>query len=69
MTARAIERRVQTLEQTLKPLRSGPCFIMASSEAEADREIERLRAEYPEGMPRTLFIMTLAQREPIAEGA
>ena len=69
MNARAIERRLGALEQVLKPVRYGPSFIMANSDAEADREIERLRAEYPDGMPKTRFVMILAKPEQVVEGA
>jgi hypothetical protein len=70
MIARTIERRVEALEEALA--RAGPprsAFVMARSEAEADRQIERLQTESPAGLPKTLFIMILAKREPVAEGA
>jgi hypothetical protein len=68
VTARAIERRLDAWEQALKPVRHGPCFIMASSRAEADREIERLCAEYPDDMLEPLFVMILAKPQPSGEG-
>ena len=69
MIHRTIGRRIEALEQVLKPVRYGPSFIMANSDAEADREIERLRAEYPDGMPETLFVMILAKPEQVVESA
>ena len=48
--------------------REGPSFIMASSYAEVDREIERLRVEYPDGMLEPLFVMILAKPKPRGEG-
>ena len=52
-----LNRRLDVLERALAPVRLGPAFVMAGSHAEADQEIERLKAEYPDGMPDTLFIM------------
>ena len=63
MTARTIERRLGALEQALKPVHSGPSFIMANSQAEADREIDRLRAEFGDGLPKALFVMICPQTE------
>ena len=68
MNARAIERRLGALKQVLNPVRYGPSFIMANSDAEADREIERLRAEYPDGMFDPPFVMILAKPEAGGEG-
>ena len=45
------------------PQQSGPCFVMAPNDAAAKREIERLQAEYGDGLPKALFVMTLADRE------
>ena len=45
------------------PERSGPCFVMAPNDAAAEREIERLEAEYGDRLPKALFVMTLADRE------
>ena len=41
----------------------GPCFVMAPDRIGADREIARLKTEYGERLPRTLFVMTLVDRE------
>jgi hypothetical protein len=41
----------------------GPCFVMAPDRIGADREIARLKTEYGERMPKTLFVMTLADRK------
>jgi hypothetical protein len=65
MNVRTIERRLEALEQALKPVRYGPSFIMASSRA--DSEIERLRVEYPDRMLEPPFVMILAKREASGE--
>ena len=66
--ARSLNRRIEALEQALMPVRHGPAFIMASSHAEADREIERLCAEYPDSMSAPPFVMILAKPETGGEG-
>ena len=60
---RAIERRIAALEQTLRPVPCGPAFVMAASRAKADREIERLRAEFGDAMPKTMFVMICSEPE------
>jgi len=45
------------------PERSGSCFVMASNAGAAEREIARLKAEFGERLPTTLFVMTLADRK------
>ena len=56
-------RRIEQLERALSPATSGPCFIMASDAEAAEREIARLKAEFGERQPRTMFVMTLADRK------
>ena len=68
MIARAVERRLEALEQALMPIRYGPAFIMATSRAEAEQAIERLRAEYANDTLEP-FVMILAKPKPVAEGA
>ena len=68
MNTRSIARRIEALELTRRPTRTGPALIMANSGAEADREIERLRAEYPDGMSDPPFVMILAKPETGGEG-
>ena len=62
-----IERRLGAWSRR-EPRPVGPVLLMANSDAEADREIERLRAEYPDGMPEPLFVMILAEPEIGGEG-
>jgi hypothetical protein len=58
-----LTRRIAKLEGTLAPDIFGPCFVMAPDRIGADREIARLKTEYGERMPKTLFVMTLADRK------
>jgi hypothetical protein len=57
-----LTRRIEKLERTLAPDIFGPCFIMAPDDDAAKREIDRLKAEFGERLPRTMFVMTLADR-------
>ena len=56
-------RRIEQLERALSPATSGPCFIMAPDAEAAEREIARLKAEFGQRLPKTLFVMTLVDRE------
>ena len=58
-----LARRVEQLERALSPATPGPCFIMAPDDDAAEREIVRLKAEFGERLPRTMFVMTLADRK------
>jgi hypothetical protein len=55
--------RIEQLERAMPAVLPGPCFIMASDANAAKREIERLKAEFGERLPTTLFVMTLADRK------
>jgi hypothetical protein len=59
----ALARRVEQLERVLSPATPGPCFVMAFDASAAEREIVRLKVEFGERLPRTLFVMTLADRK------
>ena len=50
-----LARRLDALERAARPL----AFILAASDADADRQIARIRAAYP-GSSRTLFVMIAA---------
>ena len=54
--------RIEQLERAMPAVLPGPCFIMASDANAAKREIERLKAEFGDRLPRSLFVMTLAGR-------
>ena len=59
-----LTRRVEVLERrAAPPVAPAPCFVLAETRAAAEREVERLRAEHPDGCP-TLFVMIGARREP-----
>ena len=55
-----LTRRIEKLERTLAPDIFGPCFVMAPDRIGADREIARLKTEYGERLPKTLFVMICA---------
>ena len=59
----ALTRRVERLERALSPEQPGPCFVMAPDNAAAERQIARLEEDFGERLPRTLFVMTLVDRE------
>jgi hypothetical protein len=60
---RLLTRRVEALErEAAPPAAPAPCFVMAEDEAEAGREVARIRAEHPDA-PRTLFVMIGARGE------
>jgi hypothetical protein len=52
-----LARRVGRLERAVAPVPSGPAFTMAPDADTAERDIERLRAEYGERMSGTPFVM------------
>jgi hypothetical protein len=53
-----LTRRVDILERRAAPaIHRAPCFVLAETRAAAERAVERLRAEHPDGCP-TLFVMT-----------
>ena len=43
MIHRTIGRRIETLERSRRPMRTGPAFVMATSHVAAQQQIERLR--------------------------
>jgi hypothetical protein len=55
-------RRIEQLERAMPAVLPGRCFIMASDANAAEHEIVRLKAEFGERLPKTLFVMTLADR-------
>ena len=60
---RGLGRRVDALERVLAPVQPGPAFVMATTCAEAEREIERLRAEHGAGLPPVMFVMIVPKHE------
>jgi hypothetical protein len=54
-------RRLEALEQAARPLAHPPALLVAASNADADRQIARLRAAYP-GSTQALFVMIGADR-------
>ena len=60
MTGTALTRRIEQLERATPSGPSGPAFVMAADASAAEREIERLKAEYGDRLPKTLFVMILA---------
>ena len=60
---RGLGRRVDALERVLAPVQPGPAFMMATTYVEAEREIERLRAEHGAGLPPVMFVMIVPKHE------
>jgi len=52
-------RRVAALERATGPVAHPPAFILAVNDADADRQIARIRAAYPDSM-QTVFVMIAA---------
>jgi hypothetical protein len=52
-------RRLEALERAAPPLAHPPAFILAVNDADADRQIARNRADYPDST-RALFVMITA---------
>ena len=63
MIHRTIGRRIEALERSRRPMRTGPAFVMATSHAEALQQIDRLRAEFGDGLVKTLFVMICPRPE------
>ena len=55
-------RRIEQLERAMPAVLPGPCFVVAPDCTTADREIARIKAEFGDRLPRSLFVMTLAGR-------
>ena len=51
------KRRVEALEQRLRPITTVPTSIMAQSRADADEQLRRLAADHPDAN-HTVFVMT-----------
>ena len=60
----ALERRLGAVERRMgvEGCTVGSCFVMAPDASAAKREIARLKAVFGERLPRTMFVMTLADR-------
>jgi len=56
-------RRIEQLERAMPAVLPGPCFVMVPDRTTAEREIARLKAEFGDRLPRTMFVMTLADRK------
>ena len=52
-------RRLAALEQAARPLAHPPAFILAANDADADRQIARIQATYPDST-QALFVMIAA---------
>ena len=49
-------RRLEALEQAARPLAHPPALLLAADKADADRQVARVRAAYPDST-QTLFVM------------
>ena len=54
-------RRLAALERAARPLAHPPALILAADKADADRQVARVRAAYPDST-RALFVMIAADR-------
>ena len=61
LMTRQLSRRRGVLERVTSPRTAAPCFVMAESDAEADREIASIRAEFPDSNG-PLFVMISSHR-------
>jgi hypothetical protein len=52
-------RRLAALERATPPLAHPPAFLLAADKADADRQVARVRAAYPDST-RALFVMITA---------
>ena len=52
-------RRLEALERAARPLAHPPALILAANDADADRQVARVRADYP-GSTQALFVMFAA---------
>ena len=59
---RTLVRRIEQLERAIPAGLPGPCFILAPDDDAAEREIARIKAEFGDRLPCSLFVMTLAGR-------
>ncbi len=58
-----LTRRIEQLERAAPSGPPGPCFVMAADDSAAEREIERLKAEFGDRLTKTLFVMICAETE------
>ena len=60
-TTATMVRRLEALERPARPLAHPPAFIQAADNADADRQVARVRADHP-GSNWTVFVMIAADR-------
>jgi hypothetical protein len=63
MIHRTIGRRIEALERSRRPMRTGPAFVMATSHVAAQQQIDRLRAEFGDDLLKTMFVMICPRPE------
>jgi hypothetical protein len=59
---RKLSRRLGVLERTTTPPTAAPCLVRVESRADADREVTRVRAAYPDSKCSLFVMVCSAQR-------